>query len=100
LVIYALSAPSFLAAKLEAFEERGLRDIHVSKDLEDIVMLLDCRLGLADEIATAPPEIRAFIATKMERLLANYQARDVISDVVRNQGREHLIVELMHKLTQ
>ena len=100
LVVYALSAPCFLAAKLEAFEDRGVRDIHVSKDLEDIVMLLDCRVGLSDEVATAPPEIRNFIAAKMDKLLSNNQARDVISDVVRNQGREHLIVELMHKLTQ
>jgi len=100
LVINALSAPSFLAAKLEAFEDRGLRDLPVSKDLGDIVMLLDGRIGLAGEVEQAPPEIRRFIADKMGRLLANGQVLDVISDMLREQGRERLLLELMRNLSK
>lgn len=100
LIVQILSAPCFLAAKLLAFENRGVRQLPVSKDLEDILTLLDGRLKLADEVEGAPPEIRRFVADKMGGLLANNQALDVISDILREPGRERLILKMMRKLTR
>jgi predicted nucleotidyltransferase len=98
LEILALSAPGLLAAKLEAFADRGVRDIHLSKDLEDIVALIDRRLDIAHEVASAPYEMRRFIVSAMPRLLGDGRARDVISDLLRDRERERRAIELMRTL--
>lgn len=98
LEIFALSAPGLLAAKLEAFADRGMRDLHMSKDLDDIVALLDRRLGIGSEVSTAPDEMRHFIAGGMRRLLGDGHIIDVISDLLRDRERERRAMELMRTL--
>jgi predicted nucleotidyltransferase len=98
LEILALSAPGLLAAKLEAFADRGLRDIQLSKDLEDIVALIDRRLDLGHEVASAPDEMRRFIVSAMRRLLGDGRVLDVISDLLRDRERERRAIELMRAL--
>jgi len=56
-----LPVSAWLAAKIAAFEERGRRDILMSKDLEDIAMLLIGRRTLAADVNGASGEIRAHI---------------------------------------
>lgn len=48
-----------LAAKVEAFEGRGSRDPWSSRDLEDIVLLLEGRASLLDEVRAASPAVRS-----------------------------------------
>ena len=97
--IFALSAPGLLAAKFEAFADRGTRDVLMSKDLEDIVALLDRRLGIGDEISNAPDEMRHFIAAGTRRFLGDGHVLDVISDLLRDREREKRAIELMRKLS-
>lgn len=99
LEILALSATSLLAAKLEAFADRGAHDPAMSKDLDDIVALLDRRLGIGDEVSGASAEIRHFIAVAMMRLLGDGHVLDVISDLLRNRGRERRAIDLMRTLS-
>lgn len=99
LEILALSAPGLLAAKLEAFGDRGAHDPAISKDLDDIVALLDRRLGVGAEVSGAPAEMRHFIAVVMTRLLGDGHVRDVISDLLRDRERERRAVELMRTLS-
>jgi hypothetical protein len=51
----------WLAAKIQAFNDRGRRDVHMSKDLEDIATLLVGRSGIAEDVRAAPLEMRAHI---------------------------------------
>ena len=99
LEILALSAPGLLAAKLEAFGDRGARDPAMSKDLDDIVALLDRRLGIGEEVSEAPAEIRHFIAAATRRLLGDGHVLDVISDLLRDRERERRAIELMRTLS-
>ena len=99
LEILALSAPGLLAAKLEAFADRGMRDVQMSKDLDDIVALLDRRIGIGEEVSTAPDEMRHFIAVATRRLLGDGHVLDVISDLLRDRERERRAIELMRKLS-
>ena len=46
-----ITAPYFLATKIEAFESRGEGDFYGSHDLEEIITLLDGREFLFDEIS-------------------------------------------------
>jgi predicted nucleotidyltransferase len=99
LKILALSAPGFLAAKLEAYGDRGVREFPVSKDLDDVVTLLDNRLNLEGEVSAAPDEMQLFIAAGLRRLLADGQVRDVIADSLRDGERERRTLGLMHALS-
>ena len=99
LEILTLSAPGLLAAKLEAFADRGVRDPLMSKDLDDIVALLDRRLGIGDQVSAAPDEMRRFIAVATGQLLGDGHLLDVISDLLRDRARERRAIELMRSLT-
>ena len=61
LTIRIITAPFFVATKLEAFKERGKGDLFASHDLEDIVYLIDGRAGLVDEIRAQPSDLQAYI---------------------------------------
>lgn len=82
------SAPVYLATKLEAFFNRGIRDWHASTDLEDIVSLVEGRDELAAEIVDTHPKVRAFVAKSMASLLALPGFRDYLVGAV-TQGPGH-----------
>jgi predicted nucleotidyltransferase len=46
LEIRLITAPFFLATKLEAFQGRGQRDFFASQDLEDVITVVDGRASL------------------------------------------------------
>jgi predicted nucleotidyltransferase len=59
----------FIATKLEAFLDRGQGDYLVSHDLEDVLSVVDGRPELVEEIMQATPELRAYVAGVIGRLL-------------------------------
>ena len=63
--VRAITAPYFLATKLEAFGNRGRGDFLGSHDMADIVSLVDGREELVGEVAAAEPAVRAFIASSL-----------------------------------
>ena len=67
--IRLVSAPYFLATKLEAFLGRGEGDFMTSHDLEDVVTLLDGRASVVDEVLGANLELRKYIAEVLGRFL-------------------------------
>lgn len=56
--IKIVTAPYFLATKLEAFKTRGKSDYYASHDFEDIVSILDGRLEIITEIHEADTELK------------------------------------------
>ncbi|MBZ9772326.1 hypothetical protein [Mesorhizobium sp. CO1-1-8] len=67
--IRCLTPPLFVATKLEAYRGRGEGDLIASRDAEDILLLVDGREEILEEIATGEPEIRAYIAEQIAALL-------------------------------
>ena len=45
-----VKAPFFLATKLAVFDGRGEGDYVLSHDMEDIIVLLDGRRGIVEEV--------------------------------------------------
>ena len=76
--IAAVSPPYLLATKLEAFADRGHDDHIASRDFADIVGLLDGRAELVQEIADAPADLRAYVATELARHKAHWRYLDGI----------------------
>jgi hypothetical protein len=68
-----VTAPYFVGTKLEAFRGRGGGDFYASRDLEDIVAVIDGRASLLDEIKNAPSPLRTYIAREFRKLLSTPQ---------------------------
>lgn len=68
--ILVITAPYFLATKLEAFRRRG-RNNFGSHDLEDIVTVIDGRPELVDEVHLAQMDLRKYLSDQFEDLLSN-----------------------------
>lgn len=73
-----ISAPYFLATKLEAFHGRGKNDHRLSPDLEDIVMIVDGRPELITEVEQSHSSLREFLRDRFSVLLAD---RDFIESL-------------------
>lgn len=65
-----LVSPSyFLATKLEAWKGRGGNNALESRDLEDLLLLVDGRELLIDEVKQAPESLESYIAAELRILL-------------------------------
>ena len=67
---HVISAPAFLATKLEAFKGRGRGDYLFSRDLSDITSVVDGRGSLLDELTRASPALRQGVSLAVGHLLA------------------------------
>jgi len=65
-----VTAPFFLATKLEAFKCRGKGDLFGSRDLEDVIFLVDGRDTLATEVRAESRELQNYISAETGALLA------------------------------
>lgn len=74
--IKLISAPVFIATKLEAFKDRGKdasgqSDFLGSHDMEDIITVSDRRPELIDECRAMPAELRDYLDKEFSALFAN-----------------------------
>ena len=70
LEVRTITAPYFVATKLEAFKGRGKGDFFGSRDLEDLVSVVDGRVTLVAEIQAEATELRGYIRTEIDSLFA------------------------------
>ncbi|MEI8342923.1 MAG: hypothetical protein WCH43_15480 [Verrucomicrobiota bacterium] len=59
-----ITAPLFLATKLEAFKDRGKNDFYASHDMEDIITLIDGCAAIIEEITPALNKIHMAVGDK------------------------------------
>ena len=102
--IQAVTAPYFLATKLEAFDGRGGGDYLASHDLEDIITLIDGRPELVDEVRGADASLRRFLR---ERFLALLSVRSFVEALpahlppdAASQARLPVILERIRSLAE
>lgn len=69
LQVRLITAPYFVATKLEAFKGRGKEDYFSSPDLEDVISVIDGRPTLLDEVRTSPDNLKAYVAAEIGALL-------------------------------
>ncbi len=67
--IRIVTAPVFVATKLEAFRSRGQGNFLFSHDLEDLMAVVDGRASLLEECRLSPPELRNDLAEQFNNLL-------------------------------
>lgn len=71
LSIRLITAPCFVATKLDAFRDRGKGDYLASHDLEDVLSVVDGRPELVEEFRQADRELRNYVASVFANLLAD-----------------------------
>jgi hypothetical protein len=100
--IRLITAPTFIATKLEAFAGRGSGDFLASHDLEDITTLIDGRPELVDEVAAASSELHGYLATKFQTLLQTEAFVEALPGHLpgdaASQARVPLILERLRKM--
>ena len=77
-----MTAPVFLATKLEAFHGRGKGDYLFSHDLEDLMAVVDGRASLLEECRLSPPELRNGLAAQFRVLLNTPAFLEALPDVL------------------
>jgi len=68
----------FCASKLEAFVGRGKNDFHASRDLEDLIAVVDGRAELVGEIQAAASDVRSYLATEIKKLISIREFNDAL----------------------
>lgn len=69
--IKVISAPYFLATKLEAFKDRGKQDFLLSHDLEDIIAVIDGRPEIINEVSIAHNNLKKYLFSEFNSLINN-----------------------------
>jgi hypothetical protein len=101
--IRTVTAAYFIATKLEAFRGRGRSDFTTSRDLEDLLAVIDGREAIVEEIA-AVAEIRSHVAEQFRSLLANQAFIDTLPGYLLpdagSQGRLPILVNRMTEISK
>ena len=101
--IRIVSAPLYLATKIAAFSGRGGGDYFGSKDMEDIVALLDGRVALGEECRQGEGTVAVFVRSWAKTLMARDDLRDVLAAHVSRSGgadRWRVVLERVRRLAE
>lgn len=99
--IQHISAPLFIASKIDAFYGRGNGD-YLHHDIEDIVNLVDGRPEVINELREAPQQIREFVEEEIDDLLADRRFIDSIPMLFNpsqvEQSRVPILIERLRQI--
>ena len=98
LYINLISAPYFIATKLESFLDRGNGD-YLHHDIEDIINLINGRDSVCDEIANSESDVRTFLLEEFETLLADETFAEQLSwHLAQQKDRFNIVIERMRTI--
>jgi predicted nucleotidyltransferase len=103
-VVELAAAPVLLATKLEAFSDRGMKDVLASHDLEDIITLLDGRPEIVEETRSMPEDLRKYLAEQAAALLAladiAYALEGSLETTGEDEGRVAAVKSRLNRLAE
>ena len=91
-----------MITKLEAYEGRGAGDYQKSHDIEDIVAVLDGRLGIAKEVKQADPNLRQELSDRFIAILNDKRFVEAVSGHMptddTSQARVPIIMKIIEEI--
>jgi predicted nucleotidyltransferase len=97
--ILLITPPYFIATKLEAYKGRGNNDPMESRDIEDILSLIDGREELIEELKISPAELRTYISHEIVSLLDHSYFQYAVQSTAKNdQDREEVIFDRLDQI--
>lgn len=97
LPILVVSAPLFVATKVESFHGRG-NDDYLHHDMEDILNVVDGREELFDEVQAGSAEVREFLQAEFDDLLSDSTFIDQLSWQVTPAARVEVVLRRLRSL--
>ncbi len=91
-----ITAPAFLATKLQAFLNRGKGDYYASPDLEDIITLVEGRAQLVSEVQASAPPLQDFVASLITDMLEDLLL--VVAGHVSQPEQAFIVIERLRRL--
>lgn len=102
LEIKLVSPPHFLATKLDAFAGRGAGDYVGSRDMEDIIAVVDGRPGLSGEVERSEKALRDYVGVALAKFLSDTRFVEAISGHLppdeASQARKPLILDRLRRM--
>jgi hypothetical protein len=100
--ILIVTAPYFLATKLDAFFGRGKGDYLVSHDMEDIINFINGRVEIIKDIENVEPALKDFITQSLKGFLEDELFLEALPGHLlpdqASQGRRSIILERIKKI--
>ncbi|QOZ07510.1 hypothetical protein [Bradyrhizobium sp. CCBAU 51765] len=101
ITIKCLTPELFVATKLEAYLGRGNNDLLGSRDMEDILLVVDGREELVAEIKAADKDVRGYIAEQFKALLKHDDFEHFLAGNIKGpEGRVDLVRERFLAISQ
>lgn len=101
LTIKRLTPELFLATKLEAYLGRGNNDLLGSRDMEDILLVVDGREELVAEIQAAADDVRSYITEQFRALLKHNDFDHFLAGPIKGpDGRIDIVHERFVTITR
>src|ERR1051325_688908 len=102
LTVRVISAPCFLATKVEAFGDGRRGDYLSSHDIEDVVLVVDGRASIEADVNSAPAAVRDFLRERFRSLLADPEFIDAVAGHlpgdIASQARLPLVLSRMRAI--
>ena len=102
--IRIVTAPYFLATKLEAFFGRGKGDYLVSHDMEDIINVINGRVEIIEDIKNSEPDLKDFIIKSLQGFLDDELFLEALPGHLlpdrASQGRRSIILDRIKKIIE
>ena len=101
-IIKILSAPYFIATKLEAHKARGKNDGRTSHDFEDIVYVLENRESIWEDMDNSDSSVKEYLRSEFQILLKNPNLFEWIDSHVERGSppATYMIMDKLKKGTQ
>jgi predicted nucleotidyltransferase len=95
----------FLASKLSAFLDRGIKDPRTSKDFEDIVYLLNYTSGIKEQVINASHDVKAYISSSFKKILESPILQEAIlcnlyyeDQIIRSEKINNIMREIVDSI--
>jgi predicted nucleotidyltransferase len=95
--IHLISAPAFVATKLEAFATRGNADVF-SPDLEDILVVVDGRPELVQELKQAGDEMQRALRGQVAALLRRADFDNALPGLITDATRADIVLDRLRAM--
>ena len=69
IIIKVLPLPYFLASKMEAFFDRGIKDLYGSHDFEDMLYIFNYTSNIEEQILSANEEVLQYLRAGIQNML-------------------------------
>lgn len=94
IVIKLVHPAYFLATKFEAYLGRGQGDALGSRDIEDILMLVDGRTTIVSDVKAAPSNVQQYIADQFHELSGDRNFEFAVNSAANgDEAREEVLFE-------